>query len=222
MISDKLGINGACRQGREIARATVVVWLFAIILQGCVGAGKPDSPPSAGARVVPATKTLIHTARESLPRPISCEMWVVGAEQLNQQMPVDVIERIAEGKGLPAKFYTSGTVPENFCRPVQGVWTFPNSQQHFYDADDNAIRQQRVPPNDRKTILAIVHRTPPADRFYVKWMYARDGLIVFSMKPTNTGIWVAGGAPYVVLNKDEIVKPDGGEVGPPPPGTSVR
>ena len=200
-----------------MSRVAAVV-LCAITLCVVVGAGKTDSLSSPSA--ARSSEALADSG--NLPKPISCETWVVGAQQLNQQMPDDIIRGIAEGKGLPSQFYSSGTVPADFCRPVNGVWTFPDSQQHFYNADGLAIRQQKVLVGDRGTILSIVHRTPAADRIYIKWMYSRDGLIVFSMKPTNTGIWMSGGPPYVVLNKDEIVTPDVGEVGPPPPGTSVR
>jgi len=162
---------------------------------------------------------------QSLPHPVSCESWVVNTAtktQLFQQMPDDVIKRIAKGEGLPARFYTLGAVPANFCRPMNGIWTFPDSQQHFYNADDDALSQQEVSSHDRAVVIKIVNLVPVTDRFYVKWMYSRDGLVVFSMKPTNTGIWVAGGAPYVVLNKDAIVTPDGGEVWLPPPGTNLK
>jgi hypothetical protein len=202
---------------RARSRAAAVV-LCAIALYACVSAGKTDSLSSPST----ARSSEAPTDSGNLPRPISCETWVVGAQQLNQQMPDHIIRAIAEGKGLPSQFYSSKTVSADFCRPVNGVWTFPDSQQHFYNAETQALIQQKVSAGDRRTIQSIVHRTPAAGRIFIKWMYSRDGLIVFSMKPTNTGIWMSGGSPYVVLNKDEIVTPDGGEVGPPPPGTSIR
>jgi hypothetical protein len=51
-------------------------------------------------------------------------------------------------------------------------------------------------------------------------MYYQPGgtLIVFSMKPTYTGLYMTGGPPYRVLNNPNlIVIANGGEVGPPPP-----
>jgi hypothetical protein len=209
----------------HVAVNITLVALSVIALQSCGGAHADATSPAPSESAPSPSGRPIQSSSESLPSPISCETWVVNTTtktQLNQQMPDDVIKRIAEGQGLPAKFYTSGKVPPNFCRPVSGVWTFPDSQQHFYNADDDALSRQKVASGDRAVILKIVSRIAVADRFYVKWMYSRDGLIVFSMKPANTGIWVAGGSPYVVLNKDEIVTPDGGEVWPPPPGISLH
>ncbi|MBV8170959.1 MAG: hypothetical protein JO219_03410 [Candidatus Eremiobacteraeota bacterium] len=137
--------------------------------------------------------------------------------QLNQAMPDSYIKRIAQGQGLPPEFYASGIVPKNFCKPVNGVWTFPQGDQHFYNADEATVLAHNIPPNDRQTILTLANKIPAGERFYIKWMYTRDGLIVFSMKPENRGIFVGGGTPYFALNKGEIVNPDDGEVGPPPP-----
>ncbi len=202
-----------------------LVTLSLLALQSCGGADAGATSPTPAKSEAGPSSSPIQTKTESLPHPTSCESWVVNTAtktQLNQQMPDDVIKRIAEGRGLPDKFYASGIVPANFCKPVNGVWTFPDSQQHFYNADDDALNRQKVPSHDRAVILKIVNRVPVADRFYVKWMYSRDGLVVFSLKPINTGISVPGGSPYIVLNKGEIVTPDGGEVWPPPPGTTLR
>jgi hypothetical protein len=59
-------------------------------------------------------------------------------------------------------------------------------------------------------IDAMVRRTPPPDRIYIKWMYAAKGgaLVVFSMKPKYAGLYMAGGPPYRALNSESIVISD--------------
>jgi hypothetical protein len=222
VIPEILDVDSASYYWHHFVRA-IVCGVLAISLQSCGGARAAQTSSSPSASGSPASEVPTRVAGESLPHLISCESWVEGTDPNGPltQMPDAVIKRIVDGNGLPPKFYASGAVPENFCRPINGIWTFPNSQQHFYNADEDALQQQKVSSQDRAAIRAIVNRAPDADRAYIKWMYTRDGLIVFSMKPANLGISMSTGPPYRGLNKTEIVIPDNGDVGPPPPGSQI-
>jgi hypothetical protein len=199
------------RRSKECSAATVVLAL-SMVLQQCNGQRVSETSP-ASARPVAVVSA-------DLPHPISCESWEAGGpNDPLAGMPKDVIRQVAEGKGLPAKFYTDGEVPPDFCRPVNGVWKFPGSSQRFYNADVATLRQQKVPPQDAALIEAIVSRTLASDRIYIKWMHDmyNGRLIVFSMKPTNSGVYYSSGEPYIVLNARLLVDPADGEVKPPPP-----
>jgi hypothetical protein len=210
-MAQKTKDSTIARLSREWS-AAILVLAVSMVLQQCNGQRVSEtSRVSAGPTAVVGA---------DLPHPISCESWETGGPNGPLAgMPNDVVRQIAEGKGLPAKFYAGGEVPTDFCRPVNGVWKFPGSSQRFYNADRKTLRQHKVSPHDAVLIEAIVSRTSAPDRIYIKWMHDKyDGrLIVFSMKPTNSGVYYSSGEPYIVLNARLLVDPADGEVKPPPP-----
>src|SRR5215469_1477868 len=176
--------SGTTRRPR-LATLVAILGLIAAA-QACATHGHPQVLAGASTKESPSGPSISGLA---MPKPVSCMSWEIpdGSEPTLEMMPAKLVRQIAEGKGLPAKFYSSGIVPKDFCKPTNGKWRFPLGDQRFYDADANTMTAQGVGAHDRAVIDSIVRRTLASDRVFVKWMYVRGQLVVFSMKPTDRG-----------------------------------
>jgi len=197
-----------------VKRCKAIVWLFMFGFNAVGCAQKQEHLVRVSqTEVTHRSAQTAPTSRQVRFSPINCEVSVSG------KLPDSLIRRIAEGRGLPPEYYSTGAVPEDFCRPIDSVWKFPASDQTFFSVDESSLRRQEVKPAERAVLLSIERRTPPADRVYIKWMYggAEKRLIVFSMKPTWEGVMFSSGVPYKALNSGSLIMPDDGEVGARPP-----